>query len=669
MRRSNGIVMKQKYQSFANRLTGKVLVTVLLIMLFTLAMTFIAAYRSMRGEIRGRYLSMRNVVTEKIHLEVKTIEIETANVSDEVEHHLASPETVMAALEKELRLNNCATGYFAAFEPDYFPEEGKWFEPYVYKRSDGSYLSDQVGSERHNYLESDWYQRAMKEKKGFWTSPYIYHNGTDYDGTFCTFVMPIRRADGRIIGVCGADLLLDDLMKDLREIDDVSRSEGMQNIDQRYKHLDFYSFIINDEGTYIAHPDKDCVLKENIMSHMGKDFLTIDNRRIANDMMQMKSGIETVMIDGSLADLYFNPVESTNWSMAIVVPKKALLQPIFLLLISLLSATGLGQILVWVICRRDIRKIAKPLEALTQSTDEVAKGNFEAPLPQLEYHDEISVLRDSVATMQQSLVQYMQDLKETTAKKTAIESELNVARDIQMSMIPDQYPPFPKRGDIDIYGSLTPAKAVGGDLFDFFIRDERLFFCIGDVSGKSVPAALMMTVVRYLFRSISPHFDEPGQIVKIMNDCLAADNKALLFCTFFLGVLDLKTGMLTYSNAGHEAPYVIASGVERLPVDVNIALGVMEGMTFTAQEMLLPANALLFLYTDGLTEATDQDKNLFGKKRVEDALRRAMDEGLTEAAGYVDRMIGEVAAFVKEAPQADDLTMLAIRNIKDKTLI
>ena len=652
--------MKQRFQSFANRLTRKVLVTVLLIMLFTLTMTFIAAYRGMRGEIRGRYLSMMNVVAEKIQLEVKTMEIEAMNVSDEVERHLAFPETVMTALEKELRLNNFATGYFAAFEPGYFPEKGKWFEPHVYKGDDGSCHSDQVGSERHDYLKSDWYVRAKKEGTGFWTDPYLYRDESGNGGVFCTFVMPIRSEDGHIIGVCGADLLLDNLINDLQKIDDISRTEGMQNIDQRYNHLDFYSFIINNEGTYIAHPDKERVLKENIMSHLGKDFLTIDNRRIVGDMMQMKNGIETIMIDSLFADIYFTPVESTNWVMAIVVPKKALFQPILLLLFSLLSATGLGQILVWLICRRHIRKITKPLVALTQSTDEVAKGNFQAPLPQLEYHDEISVLRDSVATMQHSLVQYIKDLEETTAKKTAIESELNVARKIQMAMIPNKFPPFRKRQDIDIYGSLTPAKAVGGDLFDFFIRDERLFFCIGDVSGKGVPASLMMTVVHYLFRSISTHFDEPKRIVEIMNDCLAADNKSLMFCTFFLGVLDLKTGQLVFCNAGHEAPYMITSGVERIAVDANMALGVMEGMSFTTQEIQLPANALLLLYTDGVTEAMNPEKVLFGKERIEEALRQALKDGTTNAAGYVGRMTDEVAAFVKEAPQADDLTMLAL---------
>ena len=244
-----------------------------------------------------------------------------------------------------------------------------------------------------------------------------------------------------------------------------------------------------------------------------------------------------------------------------------------------------------------------------------------------------------------------------------MENELNVARKIQMSMIPNRFPPFPKRNDVDIYGSLTPAKTVGGDLFDFFIRDDRLFFCIGDVSGKGVPAALMMTVVHYLFRSISAHFDQPDRIVEIMNDCLAADNKSLMFCTFLLGVLDLKSGVLKYCNAGHEAPYIIHSTIERMPVDSNMALGVMEGMSFSPQEIKLKENSLLLLYTDGLTDATNPDGKLFGKERVDEVLRRALDEGIGNASEYIGRLTEVVAAYVKDAPQTDDLTMLAIRRL------
>ena len=639
------------------------LATALVIMLFTMTISFIAAYRAMRGEIQGRYLNMLNVVSGKVHMEVKDIEMEAMNVFDEVERHLDSPESVMAALDKELRLNNFAEGYFAAFEPDYFPQTGKWFEPYAHKRADGSYDMEQVGSEQHDYLKSDWYIRGIKEGKGFWTAPYVYTDKSGYGGVFCTFVMPIRNTEGRVVGVCGADLLLENLTKDIHHIDDESRSKGMQNIDWRYSHLEFYSFIINHEGAYIAHPDGKRVLKESIFSHVEENMFSANCEQVIRDMTQMKSGIEPMVIDDVFSDVYFTPVESANWSIAIAVPKRALIQPILILLFSLLSATGLGQILVWFICRRTIRKATSPLQVLSRSADEVAKGNFAAPLPQLEYQDEICELRDSFASMQQSLVTYIKDLEETTAKKTAMESELNVARKIQMSMIPTKFPPFPKRHDIDIYGSLTPAKAVGGDLFDFFIRDERLFFCVGDVSGKGVPAALMMTVVHYLFRSITPHFDDPGRIVEIMNDCLASDNKSLMFCTFFLGVLDLRTGHLIYSNAGHEAPFIVALGVEILPVDSNMALGVMEERPFTTQEIQLPADSLMFLYTDGLTEAANQDGKLFGKQRVEEALKRALDDGMTSGADYVARMTDEVAAFVKEAPQADDLTLLAIRRL------
>ena len=653
--------MKPKYRFFADRLTKQVLAIALIIMLFTMMMTFIAAYRAIRGEIKGRYLNMMNVVSGKVHMEVKDIEIEAMNVLDEVERHLESPEAVMAALDKELRLNNSAEGYFAAFEPNYFPQSGKWFEPYAHKRANGSFIMEQVGSEQHDYLKSNWYVRMMKEGKGFWTAPYIYSDDAGYGGVFCTFVMPIRNMEGRVVGVFGADLLLENLIKNMHKIDDASRNEAMQNIDRRYSHIEFYSFIINNEGTYISHPDEKRVLKENISSHVEENLFCADCERVIRDMTQMKSGIEPLVVDSVFSDVYFTPVESTNWSIAIVVSKRALVQPILILLFSLLSATGLGQIMVWFICRRSIRKATSPLRVLSRSADEVAKGNFEAPLPQLEHQDEICELRDSFASMQQSLVKYIKDLEETTAKKTAMESELKVARKIQMSMIPSKFPPFPKRHDIDIYGSLTPAKAVGGDLFDFFIRDEHLFFCVGDVSGKGVPAALMMTVAHYLFRSISTHFDDPARIVEIMNSCLATDNKSLLFCTFFLGVLDLKTGQLLFCNAGHEAPFIVASGVEKMSVDPNIALGIMKEKTFTTQELQLPADSLLLLYTDGLTDASNQDGELFGKKRVEEVLKRALDDNMTSAADYIGRMTDEVAAFVKEAPQADDLTLLAIR--------
>lgn len=672
----------KKPGSFVNRLTLKVLRTVLLLMLVTLSVTFIVAYWALRGETVGRYLGMRGVVKEKISLEIKTIEIGARNVADDVAAHLGSPEAVMAALEKEIHLNNFADGYFAAFEPDYFPKAGKWFEAYAYKQSNGTYNIEQVGSAQHDYLNTEWYQRARQQKEGFWTDPYVYN-----DGVYCSFVLPVSDEEGRVVGVCGADLLLKNLINDLHNIDQDSRSGGMKNIAERYRHLDFYSFIINRSGTYIAHPDEKRVLKDSMMAHVTDNFYS-DCKRTVRDMLQMKSGIDPVVVDGKWTDVYYTPIASPGWSLAIVVPKRALVTPMIVLLLNLLVVTGLGQILVWIICRWNIRKATNPLVALTHSADEVAKGNFEAPLPDLEYQDEICNLRDSFATMQQSLVKYIQDLETTTAKKAAMENEMNTARRIQMSMIPLTSPPSPLTSHLDMYGSLTPAKTVGGDLFDYFIRDERLYFCIGDVSGKGVPAALMMTVVHYLFRSATANVDEPERIVEVINDCFSVGNKTMMFCTFFLGVLDLKTGLLQFCNAGHEAPFMIGgtdeSGhegekeVRRLKIEPNTAIGVKGGLAFTAEEIQLKPGTLLFMYTDGLTDATNGSGKRFELERVTAVLQqtagnqgdRFMIDGssrnqatcpLDSPAAYVRRMTDEVAAYVGDAPQADDLTMLVIK--------
>ena len=269
-------------------------------------------------------------------------------------------------------------------------------------------------------------------------------------------------------------------------------------------------------------------------------------------------------------------------------------------------------------------------------------------------------------------MKYIQDLETTTAKKAAMENEMNTARRIQMSMIPLTSPPSPLTSHLDMCGSLTPAKTVGGDLFDYFIRDERLYFCIGDVSGKGVPAALMMTVVHYLFRSATANVDEPERIVEVINDCFSVGNKTMMFCTFFLGVLDLKTGLLQFCNAGHEAPFMIGgtdeSGhegekeVRRLKIEPNTAIGVKGGLAFTAEEIQLKPGTLLFMYTDGLTDATNGSGKRFGLERVTTVLQQTAERQQDgESAAYVRRMTDEVAAYVGDAPQADDLTMLVIK--------
>ena len=246
-------------------------------------------------------------------------------------------------------------------------------------------------------------------------------------------------------------------------------------------------------------------------------------------------------------------------------------------------------------------------------------------------------------------------LLESTARNQSIESELTVARKIQMSMLPTRFPPFPDYPNFSAYGEVIPAKEVGGDLFDFYIRERKLFFCIGDVSGKGVPASIVMAMTHSLFRSFSSYLDSPAQIVTQMNNSLAGEeNKQSMFVTLFLGVLDLATGKLQYCNAGHNAP-VPLSCVPNLP------LGVLSDFAYEEQEAQMAAGETLFLYTDGLTEAENSAHELFGEERMMEVFSRAQHDSRIGCRALIEHMQQAVRTFVGEAEQSDDLTMFAVR--------
>ncbi|MBO4844438.1 MAG: SpoIIE family protein phosphatase [Bacteroidales bacterium] len=247
-------------------------------------------------------------------------------------------------------------------------------------------------------------------------------------------------------------------------------------------------------------------------------------------------------------------------------------------------------------------------------------------------------------------------LEKVRSKKDKLDNELRIAREIQMAMLPKTFPPFPERNDVDLTATIVPAKEVGGDIYDFFIRNDKLFFCIGDVSGKGVPAALVMAVTRSLFRTVSAHEKSPMRIVSSMNESMSEMNDSNMFVTFFCGVLNLNSGHLRYCNAGHNAPLVLADKVERLSVVPNLPLGVMPEMQYEEQDCYLAEGNSLFMYTDGITEAENASREQFGESRAMETLGVGLD--VTENQ---ERILSSVKAFVGEAERSDDLTMLIVR--------
>ena len=243
-------------------------------------------------------------------------------------------------------------------------------------------------------------------------------------------------------------------------------------------------------------------------------------------------------------------------------------------------------------------------------------------------------------------------LHAASVEQARIGRELSIANNIQKSMLPKTFPP-------GVFGSLTPAREVGGDLYDAFIRDNKLFFCIGDVSGKGVPSAMVMSITHVLFRMLAEKIDSPSRIMEILNKQGCKDNDSNMFVTFFVGMMDLSTGKMVYCNAGHDKPLLLNNLAMTLEAKPNFPLGIFPDTGYEEQQCTIEPGTTLFLYTDGLTEAKNPQREQFGRKRVVEALERFRSEGLTPRQ-MLTAISGAVEQFCEGAPQSDDLTMLFV---------
>ena len=584
-----------------------------------------------------------------------------------LEQELDKPDRLMADMERIVRNNTRIRSCGISFAENYYPQKGRWFCPYAWKKSGkkDSIATRNMGDAEHDYLSTAWFQEAMSAGDTvYWSKPFF--DGHDAVTPLMACLAPIHDKKGRVVGILGADLSLEWVTEKLQQVD----KENNRNtfiLDSN----DSRSFIIHRDGTFITHPQQEKIMKDNFFDH----FKDSDDEQLKMLKAHIRDGEEykeiefldsffsdgALLFEGHSSFVIYAPIKHTSLMVVTVVKGRSLFDMTFFFLVVCMIFIIPALILLPIICYLSVRNVTRSLHKLARSADEVAKGDLEASLPIVKRNDEVKVLRDSFENMQHSLVKYIDDLKETTASKAAIENELAIAGSIQMAMLPKTFPPFPERSDIDIFGSLTPAKAVGGDLFDFFIRDEQLFFCVGDVSGKGIPASLVMAVTRSLLRNISAHTNQPGHILTAMNDTICDGNEKNMFVTIFIGVLSLGDGRLRYCNAGHDAPLLVGDDVTKLPVESNLPVGVMGGWEFKEQELTLAPGTTLFLYTDGLNEAENALHEQFGEGRMIDVTRRFMVGADHQAKTLVDSMTTAVRTFVGEAEQSDDLTMLAIR--------
>ena len=641
-----------KKRTFASRLSLRIMAVLIVIMAIIMAVVYLITKDSMAHEAEARYESIILHTNEKIRGVLSDVYVAAINNVNVIERDLNDPDLLQQHLERMVSQNQYMSSCRLIFESDFYPQKGHNFEIYAWRDSSGVVRGKQMNERHPDFLVHAWYKSAFEQEKDDWTPPYLDRAASQQLTT--TYLTHIHDKRGRKVGMLGADVSLEWLRKRHNRED----AEIHKRYEQGFSEQS-YSFIIDSDGTYLIHPDESRVLRMKIQDVIDKSPNTIDDAMVKR-MLNRESGTCRINNDGQNCWVFYSYVKYADWTVVIVVPEEIINYKGNLLANIILTVLFVGLLVSYLLSSHLIRKNMRPLSRFVTAARQVAQGDFDIELPEVKSR-EVDALRDAFKEMQTSLSNYVEELKETTASNVAMDQELRIASDIQQRMLPKVYPPFPERTDIDIFGEVVTAKKVGGDLFDFFIRDDKLYFSIGDVAGKGVPAALVMAVARSMFRSASMSYVSPKLIVESINRSVCQSNDSFMFVTLFMGVLDLANGRLLYTNAGHEPPVLVGGAHTRfLNANNNIPLGLRPDWEYTEQRSIVDRDTTLFLYTDGYTEAETVDREQFGKQRMCDEALRLSAENL-DSRSFVRKIRRAERVFVNFIPQGDDISLLAIK--------
>ena len=492
-----------------------------------------------------------------------------------------------------------------------------------------------------DYFKQSWYQDAKKADKAFFTDLYPDSYGR---GLMISCAAPFYKGKD-FAGVVCMDILVTDLHK---SIIDFKIGEGS------------FSFLINKKGDIIASPT---------LTLDQKEFENIRDEKHAAHVIadRILSGDSDVVALPDRSVFYaFTPITAANWTLCVHIPKALVFSPVHeinshiqLAICLFLTAFIIIMMAVIMVARHYSRTITMPLLRLKNDVQTISKGDLQRRA-QVVTNDEIGDLANSFNHMAVSLDQYIKDLTTVTAEKERIGAELDVAKHIQSSMLPCIFPPYPDRKEFDIYATMQPAKEVGGDFYDFFMVDDaHLAIVMADVSGKGVPAALFMVIGKTLIKDHTTPDTDLGDVFSEVNNVLCESNSEGLFITAFEGVLNLKTGEFRFVNAGHEPPFITHAGGLFVPHKIRpgFVLAGMEGIRYKSGSLQIEPGDKIFQYTDGVTEATDAQNNLYGMERLTSVLNSNIDKSPDDILPAVKKDIDQ---FVGDAPQFDDITMLCL---------
>lgn len=626
-------------KSFSKRLSLSILLFSSVLFVTSFVVTALISHALISNEAKNSAGNLLKATISDIEKTLLSVEKSVEDMAWIVESRPKDSELYYRLTQELLDRDDLIIGSAIAFRSEYF--EGKHFNAfYSYVDSEsGQMVSMPMGSPQYDYFYMDWYQIPSLSGEPSWCEPYYDDGGGN--SLMTTYSYPLKDSLGVVYAILTADISIQWMSDLLSEIKPYPNS---------------YVTLTSRTGAYLTNSTEKSLSGETLMS----TAIASGNARlleITKAILRGEHGVRQYSYNGNVSFVVFDQI-SNGWSASIICQYRDVLQRAMKMNGILILIVLLGLLALFLISYYSIRHLTKPLLQISDSAMNIAKGDFNTELPEIKTEDEIRQLRDSFDYMQHSLTAYIDELQTTTAVKQRMESELSIASKIQMAMLPAD---FPQHQSVDLHALLIPAREVGGDLYDFFIKDNYLYFCVGDVSGKGIPASMFMAITRAAYHFIAKMDMPLDQTIGSINDSVNDGNSSNMFVTLVAGRIQLETGEFEYCNAGHNPMVVIDPQGQASFLDVkpNLAIGVFSGFPYQLQKGHLEKGSRILIYTDGVTEAERADKAQYG----EDRLIRWASSLPSDSSAEADcaSLMDDVRLFTEGSEQNDDITIMMIK--------
>lgn len=637
--------MKRINTSLTTRLYLSVLV-ITVILFAGIAIVFAAYSRQREQEETARYASLAlQDLYHRIDNNLENVESAVITRTSVVASRMHSVDSMLNTVAHMATSNHLIIGASIAFVPDFFPERGHHFMVYAYLDSKNNLVRKIFDSEAYDYFNMDWYRGAMEGGKGRWSLP--YYDGTGAEGLMTTYALPLRDSDGNIYAVITADMSLERFIAELNTLNPSPQS---------------YSMVLSDNGTYLAHPNHNLLMKRTVFQEAQRRGAP-DLIDVGTEMVSGHKGWRKTNLNGSVYMITYAPIPRTGWSIATLSPYRELLSALGSITYWLLLILAVGLIVLSISLHRVISRSLHPLDQLSKAAYKIASGDFNAPLPDPRDNSSISTLTEAFAHMQSSLTRYINNLTQATRNEERIRSELQIAHDIQRTMLPRTFPTYKERGEIDVHAAMIPATQGGGDFYDFTVNERKFHFCMGCLSISGISGSMLMTIVRSTFRSSVMSELSPSRIIENISDIITENAANSLRATIFIGSLDLDTGELVFSSASERSPMIIRNNIEEsyLPSNGAFPLGTFEHASCTDSRIMLNPGDRLLLNSLGLIMA----ENSGGRHYDEEVLYHTVTillakEPTMSARKLVEGIMSSVREHISDTPQKSDIALMSI---------